>query len=385
MIPFNKPCFLGKEIEYIKKSIETGKISGNGEFSKRVSGLMEKEFSSHKIFLTPSCTDGLEMAALVCDIKEGDEVIMPSFTFVSTANAFVLRGAKIVFVDINPETMNIDENKIEEAISEKTKALVPMHYGGVSCNMDKIMDLAKRYGLMVIEDAAQGVMAKYKDKYLGTIGDIGCFSFHETKNYTSAGEGGAVSINNIKLIEKAEIIWEKGTNRKMFFKGEVDKYSWIDKGSSYLMADTNAAYLLFQMENRKKINNKRLYLWEKYHKELKELQKDNFIKLPKIPDYANHNGHIYFIKVENNVIRRELIGHLKENDILTVFHYAPLHSSPAGKKYGIFHGEDIHTLLESERLLRLPMYYDLKENEVEFICSKIKEFFENNKHNKLRN
>src|SRR6056297_685752 len=236
MIPFNKPCFLGEEIEYIKKSLKTGKISGNGEFSKQVCDLMEKEFGSRKIFLTPSCTAGLEMAALICDIKEGDEVIMPSLTFVSTANAFVLRGAKIVFVDINPETMNIDENKIEKAVSEKTKAIVPVHYSGISCNMEKIMNIAYRYNLIVIEDAAQGIMAKYKNKYLGTIGDIGCFSFHETKNYTSAGEGGALSINNTKFLEKAEIIWEKGTDRKKFLNGEINKYSWIDKGSSYLMA-----------------------------------------------------------------------------------------------------------------------------------------------------
>src|SRR6056297_3914233 len=376
MIPFNKPCFLGEEIEYIKKSLKTGKISGNGEFSKQVCDLMEKEFGSRKIFLTPSCTAGLEMAALICDIKEGDEVIMPSFTFVSTANAFVLRGAKIVFVDINPETMNIDENKIEKAVSEKTKVIVPVHYGGVSCNMDKIMNIGDKYNLIVIEDAAQGVMAKHKDKYLGTIGDIGCFSFHETKNYTSAGEGGAVSINNPNLISKAEIAHEKGTNRKKFIGGEVDKYSWIDKGSSYLMADTNAAYLLYQLENREKINTKRLNLWKKYNYELRELEKSNIIKLPKIPEYGNHNGHIYFIKVKNIQIRKSLIGYLYKNKIKAVFHYVPLHTAPAGKTYGFFYGEDKYTTLESERLLRLPMYYDLKEIEVEYVCDKIKEFFE---------
>jgi len=377
MIPFNKACFLGKEIEYIKKSLKTGKISGNGQFSKQVCDLMEKEFDSKKIFLTPSCTAGLEMAALICDIKEGDEVIMPSFTFVSTANAFVLRGAKIVFVDINPETMNIDENKIEKAISENTKVIVPVHYGGSSCNMDKIMNIAYKYNLFVIEDAAQGVMAKYKDKYLGTIGDIGCFSFHETKNYTSAGEGGAVSINSSKLIEKAEIIWEKGTNRNMFFRGEVDKYSWIDKGSSYLMADTNAAYLLYQLENREKIYRKRYYLWQKYNNELRELEKYNIVQLPKIPDYSKHNGHIYFIKVKNIQIRKNLIEYLYKNKIKAVFHYLPLHTSPAGKKYGIFEGNDRNTIVESERLLRLPMYYDLDVDEVKYICDKIKEFFKN--------
>lgn len=379
MIPFNKPCYLGGELEYIKKAIERGKISGDGYYSKKAAVLMEKEFGGGKFFLTPSGTDALEMAALLCDIKEGDEVIMPSYTFVSTANAFVLRGAKMVFADINPGTMNIDENKIEKLITQNTKAIVPVHYAGISCDMGKIKDIADRYNLLIIEDAAQGVNAKYKDSYLGTIGDIGCYSFHETKNYTSGGEGGGIFINNPSLIEKAEIIWEKGTNRKKFFAGEVEKYTWVDKGSSYLMADTNAAYLLYQLERKEEILKKRLKLWERYDMGLRKLKDIGFIETPNIPDYAQQNGHMYYIKVKNYEVRKNLIEYLIENKIKAVFHYVPLHSSPAGEKYGIFKGEDIYTTKESRRILRLPMYCDLKIEEVDYIVKTIENFFKTKK------
>jgi dTDP-4-amino-4,6-dideoxygalactose transaminase len=379
MIPFNKPCYLGGELEYIKKAIERGKISGDGYYSKKAAVLMEKEFGGGKFFLTPSGTDALEMAALLCDIKEGDEVIMPSYTFLSTANAFVLRGAKMVFADINPGTMNIDENKIEKLITQNTKAIVPVHYAGISCDMGKIKDIADRYNLLIIEDAAQGVNAKYKDYYLGTIGDIGCYSFHETKNYTSGGEGGGIFINNPSLIEKAEIIWEKGTNRKKFFAGEVEKYTWVDKGSSYLMADTNAAYLLYQLERKEEILKKRLKLWERYDMGLRKLKDIGFIETPNIPDYAQQNGHMYYIKVKNYEVRKNLIEYLIENKIKAVFHYVPLHSSPAGEKYGIFKGEDIYTTKESRRILRLPMYCDLKIEEVDYIVKTIENFFKTKK------
>lgn len=379
MIPFNKPCYLGGELEYIKKAIERGKISGDGYYSKKAATLMEKEFGGGKFFLTPSGTDALEMAALLCDIKEGDEVIMPSYTFVSTANAFVLRGAKIVFADINPGTMNIDENKIEKLITRNTKVVVPVHYAGISCDMGKIKDIADRYNLLIIEDAAQGINAKYKDSYLGTTGDIGCYSFHETKNYTSGGEGGGIFVNNPSLIEKAEIIWEKGTNRKKFFAGEVEKYTWVDKGSSYLMADTNAAYLLYQLERKEEILKKRLKLWERYDMGLRKLKDMGFIETPNIPDYAQQNGHMYYIKVKNYEVRKNLIEYLIENKIKAVFHYVPLHSSPAGEKYGIFKGEDIYTTKESRRILRLPMYYDLKIEEVDYIVKTIENFFKTKK------
>lgn len=375
MIPFNKPCYLGGELKYIKKAIERGKISGDGYYSKKTSAFVEKEFGGGKFFLTPSGTDALEMAALICDIKEGDEVIMPSYTFVSTANAFVLRGAKIVFVDIKPDTMNIDENKIEELITENTRAVVPVHYAGISCDMGKIKEIADRYNLLIIEDAAQGVNSKYKDSYLGTIGDIGCYSFHETKNYTSGGEGGGIFVNNPSLIERAEIIWEKGTNRKKFFAGEVEKYTWVGKGSSYLMADTNAAYLLYQLERKEEILKKRIKLWKRYDIGLRKLKDIGFIETPNIPGYAQQNGHMYYIKVKNYEVRKNLIEYLNQNKIKAVFHYVPLHSSPAGEKYGIFKGEDIYTTKESRRILRLPMYYDLKIEEVDYIIKTIKNFF----------
>ncbi|MEL5900726.1 dTDP-4-amino-4,6-dideoxygalactose transaminase [Clostridium sporogenes] len=375
MIPFNKPPFLGKELEYIKQAIvSNNKISGDGQYTKKCNKWIKKNTNTEKALLTTSCTHALEMAAILCDIKEDDEIIMPSFTFVSTANAFIVKGAKIVFVDIRPDTMNIDENLIENAITDKTKAIVPVHYAGVSCEMDKIMDIAKRYGLYVIEDAAQGVMSEYKGRALGSISDFGCYSFHETKNY-SMGEGGAILINNDKFIERAEIIREKGTNRSKFFRGQIDKYTWVDLGSSYLPSEMNAAYLYAQLEEANKINNKRLKLWNTYYDELKILENKETIGLPHIPKECKHNAHMFYIKTKDLDERTKLIDYLKSNDISSAFHYIPLHSSPAGVKFGRFNGEDKYTTKESERLLRLPMFYDLDINSVKVICEKIKGFY----------
>ena len=375
MIPFNIPPYVGKELEYVKEAMEKNhKICGDGPFTKKCSEWMENKFNVKKVLLTTSCTHATEMTAILTDIKEGDEVIAPSFTFVSTVNPFVLRGAKIVFIDINPKTMNMDENLIEAAITEKTKAILPVHYAGVACNMDKIMEIAKKHNLIVIEDAAQGVMSEYKGKPLGTIGEYGCFSFHETKNY-SMGEGGALLINNKENIEKAEIIREKGTNRSRFFRGQVDKYTWVDKGSSYLPSELNAAYLYAQLENADLIYNDRMNTWNKYKELLQELADKNLIELQYIPEDCKHNAHMFYIKCKDLDERTNLINFLKENDINAVFHYIPLHSAEAGLKFGRFHGEDKYTTKESERLLRLPLYYVLKEKDVEFISSKIKEFY----------
>lgn len=375
MIPFNIPPYVGKELEYVKEAIEKNcKICGDGPFTKKCSEWMENKFNVKKVLLTTSCTHATEMTAILTDIKEGDEVIAPSFTFVSTVNPFVLRGAKIVFIDINPKTMNMDENLIEAAITEKTKAILPVHYAGVACNMDKIMEIAKKYNLIVIEDAAQGVMSEYKGKPLGTIGEYGCFSFHETKNY-SMGEGGALLINNKENIEKAEIIREKGTNRSRFFRGQVDKYTWVDKGSSYLPSELNAAYLYAQLENADIIYNDRMNIWNKYKELLQELADKNLIELQYIPEECKHNAHMFYIKCKDLDERTNLINFLKENNVNAVFHYIPLHSAEAGLKFGRFHGEDKYTTKESERLLRLPLYYGLKEKDVEFISSKIKEFY----------
>ena len=375
MIPFNIPPYVGKELEYVKEAMEKNhKICGDGPFTKKCSEWMENKFNVEKVLLTTSCTHATEMTAILTDIKEGDEVIAPSFTFVSTVNPFVLRGAKIVFVDINPKTMNMDENLIEVAITEKTKAILPVHYAGVACNMDKIMEIAKKYNLIVIEDAAQGMMAEYKGKPLGTIGDYGCFSFHETKNY-SMGEGGALLINNKENIETAEIIREKGTNRSRFFRGQVDKYTWVDKGSSYLPSELNAAYLYAQLENADIIYNDRMNTWNKYKELLQELEDKNLIELQYIPEDCKHNAHMFYIKCKDLDERTNLINFLKENNINAVFHYIPLHSAEAGIKFGRFHGEDKYTTKESERLLRLPLYYGLKEEDVEFTSSKIKEFY----------
>lgn len=375
MIPFNIPPYVGKELEYVREAMEKNhKICGDGPFTKKCNEWIEKKFNVEKVLLTTSCTHAMEMAAILANIKEGDEVIAPSFTFVSTVNPFVLRGAKIVFIDINPKTMNIDESLIEDAITEKTRAILPVHYAGVACNMDKIMEIAKKHNLIVIEDAAQGVMSEYKGKPLGTIGEYGCFSFHETKNY-SMGEGGALLINNKENIEKAEIIREKGTNRSRFFRGQVDKYTWVDKGSSYLPSELNAAYLYAQLENADIIYNDRMNSWNKYKKLLQELEDKNLIELQYIPEDCKHNAHMFYIKCKDLDERTKLINFLKEDEINAVFHYIPLHSAEAGLKFGRFHGEDKYTTKESERLLRLPLYYGIKEEDIEFISSKIKEFY----------
>lgn len=372
MIPFNKPPLVGDEKKYVIEAIKSGKISGDGPFTKKCHRWFEKELDCKKVLLTTSCTHALEMAAILLDIKEGDEVILPSYTFVSTANAFVLRGAKIIFVDIKPDTMNIDETKIEQAITQNTKAIVPVHYAGVSCDMDEIMKIAQKYKLYVVEDAAQAMMSTYKGKALGTIGHIGTYSFHETKNYTSAGEGGLLIINDDKFKERAEIIREKGTNRSLFFRGIVDKYSWVDVGSSYLANDVSAAYLLGQLENAERINSKRLDIWNKYYNGLKQLKE---IKVPFIPDECKHNAHMFYLKVENIEIRTKLIDHLKEKNISAVFHYIPLHTSIAGKKFSKFVGHDIHTTVESNKLLRLPLFYSLKDEEINLTIKEIINFF----------
>lgn len=373
-ISFNRPPFVGKETEYIKEAVEkNGMICGDGPFTKRCSQWMKERFQTKNVLLTTSCTHALEMAAFLADIQPGDEVIMPSYTFVSTADAFVLRGATCVFVDIRPDTMNIDETKIEEAITEKTKAIVPVHYAGVSCAMDEIMAIAKKYNLKVVEDAAQGVNAFYKGKALGTIGDFGCYSFHETKNY-SMGEGGAILFQDDRYLEPAEILREKGTNRSQYFRGQIDKYTWVGYGSSYLPSDMNAAYLWAQLEEADKINDKRLSIWNFYHEELKELEDKGVLERPYIPEYATHNAHMYYIKVKDLRVRTKLLAYLKERGILSVFHYVPLHSATAGKKFGRFHGEDVYTTKESERLCRLPMYYSLSLEEAAEVVKALKEF-----------
>jgi len=374
MINFNVPPFTGKETEYIMEAVKAQKICGDGQFTKKCNAWIEEKTGTRKALLTTSCTHATELAALLAEVKEGDEVIMPSYTFVSTADAFVLRGAVPVFVDIRPDTMNIDEKKIEAAITDKTVGIVPVHYAGVACEMDTIMDIARRHNLWVIEDAAQAVMSTYKGKALGTFGEFGCFSFHETKNY-SMGEGGAILIRDEKYIENAEIFREKGTDRSKFNRGQIDKYTWRNYGSSYLPSDMNAAYLWAQLEMAEEINNARLAIWEQYKKELAPLAEAGKIELPVVPDDCVHNAHMFYIKAAEIEERTELEKFLKENGIWAVFHYIPLHSAPAGLKFGRFHGEDEYTTRESERLLRLPMYYGLKEEEVSYICEKVKEFY----------
>lgn len=374
MINFNVPPYTGKEMDYIKKAVDNQKICGDGEFTHKCNEWIERRTGTAKCLLTTSCTHANELAVLLANIQEGDEVIMPSYTFVSTADAFVLRGAKVVFVDIRPDTMNIDENLIESAITEKTKAIAPVHYAGVSCEMDKIMEIANKYNLFVIEDAAQGIMSTYKGKALGTIGDFGCFSFHETKNY-SMGEGGALLIKNKAHVEQAEIIREKGTDRSKFYRGQIDKYTWVNYGSSYLPSDMNAAYLYAQLEMADEINDARLACWNQYYEELQELKQTGLIELPVVPEGCIHNAHMFYIKVKDLEERSRLIDFSKENGIWPVFHYIPLHIAPAGKKFGRFHGEDIYTTKESERLLRLPMYYGLQTEQVSYITGKIKEFY----------
>lgn len=373
-IIFNVPPYIGVEDKYIKQAIMSRKICGDGEFTKKCNAKLEEITKTKKALITTSGTSALEMVALLANIQPGDEVIMPSYTFVSTANAFVLRGAKIVFVDIRPDTMNIDEKLIEAAVTEKTKAIVPVHYGGVSCEMDTICNIAKRHNLVVIEDAAQGVMSFYNGRALGSIGDFGCYSFHETKNY-SMGEGGAVLVNYSKDVERAEIIREKGTNRSKFFRGQIDKYTWVEVGSSYLQSELNCAYLYAQIENPDIINNNRLKSWNTYYDLLKPLANKGCIELPSIPEGCTHNAHMFYIKAKDLTERTKLIAYLKENGISAVFHYIPLHSSPAGKQFGTFFGEDRYTTKESERLLRLPMYYGLKEEYIEKVAKIIKEFY----------
>lgn len=375
MIPFNKPTLTGNEQQYVIEAIKGKTLSGNGEFGQKCQEWFEKNIGCSKAFLTPSCTHALEMAALLIDIKPGDEVIMPSYTFVSTANAFVLRGAKIVFVDIRPDTMNIDEQLIEAAVSSRTKAIVPVHYAGVSCEMDEIMSIANRHGLYVIEDAAQCVAATYKGKPLGTIGHLGTYSFHETKNLTSGGEGGLLIINDEQFIERAEIIREKGTDRTNYFRGMVDKYSWIDIGSSYLPSELQAAFLWAQLEMVNAISDDRYVSWNKYYEGLSELEEKGFIELPKIASGCHHNAHMFYIKLRDYKKRDELIKYLNLSSIMAIFHYVPLHSSAGGKKYGRFSGEDTYTSIESERLLRLPMFFGLKGKEIEKVVSNIKNYF----------
>lgn len=376
MIPFNVPLATGKETEYIAKAISNHKICGDGEFTKKCSAWMEEQFNAKKVLLTTSGTSALEMAALLCDVHSDDEVILPSYTFCSTANAFVQRGAKLVFVDVRPDTMNIDEKLIEKAITPKTKAICVVHYAGVACEMDTIMDIAKRHNLKVVEDAAQAVMSKYKGRYCGTIGDFGCYSFHETKNYTM-GEGGAIVINDEKYIEQAEIIREKGTNRSKFWRGQVDKYTWIDYGSSYLPSELNAAYLWAQLEQAEEINNNRLHTWNLYYEGLQDLQnkKRGGITLPFVPKECIHNAHMFYIKTKNLEERTKLIEYLKENEILAVFHYIPLHSAPAGLQFGRFDMEDVYTTKESECLLRLPMWYGMDESDINKVVCTIKDFY----------
>ena len=378
MIPFNKPPYTGNEDQYIIDSINSAKISGDGQFAKRCYNWFKEKLQCETL-LTTSCTHALEMAAILLDIQAGDEVIMPSYTFVSTANAFVLRGAKIVFVDIRPDTMNIDETKIDAAITKKTKAIVPVHYAGVGCEMDVIMDIALKYNLYVVEDAAQGMMSTYKGRHLGTIGHIGTYSFHETKNYTSAGEGGLIIINDKKFVLRAEIIREKGTNRSQYFRGMVDKYSWVDIGSSYLMNDVSAAYLWGNLEKTEEINKDRSKSWKRYYSELKGLEDQGLIILPTIPKNCTHNAHMFYLKVGDLNARTELIKYLASNDILSVFHYVPLHSAKAGITFGEFVGTDQFTTSESERLIRLPMYYGLDKAEISYITNTIKEAYDQTK------
>ena len=374
MIDFNRPPYTGRELEYIRQAVEANKICGDGEFTKRCSAWMKENLGTKYALLTTSCTHALEMAAYLSDIQPGDEVIMPSYTFVSTADAFVLRGARIVFVDIRPDTMNIDETLIESAITEKTRAIVPVHYAGVACEMDTILALADKYHLKVVEDAAQGVHVYYKGRALGTLGDFGCFSFHETKNY-SMGEGGALLFQKDEYLERAEILREKGTDRSKFFRGQVDKYTWVDYGSSYLPSDLNAAYLYAQLEACRDIDARRMAVWELYHRELRPLKEAGLLEQPTVPEYASHNAHMYYIKVKDMDTRSRLIGFLRQREICSVFHYIPLHSAAAGRKFGRFHGEDVYTTRESQRLLRLPMYYSLTLEQAEYVVDCIREFF----------
>ncbi len=374
MISFNIPPVIGNEIEFIEDAIKSRKICGDGKYTKKCNEWIKEKTGATGALLTTSCTHATELAALLADIQPGDEVIMPSYTFVSTADAFVLRGAKVIFVDIRPDTMNIDEKLIENAITDKTKAIVPVHYAGVACEMDTIMDIAKRNGLFVIEDAAQGMMSEYKHKALGAIGDAGCYSFHETKNY-SMGEGGALLLKKKNDLELAEIIREKGTNRSKFFRGEIDKYTWVAAGSSYLPSELNAAFLWAQLLEADKIFDDRMNSWNRYYEGLSDLKDAGYIELPVIPEYCKHNAHMFYIKSKDLTERSKLISYLKENGVMAVFHYIPLHSAPAGKKYGEFRGVDKYTTFESERLMRLPLYYGLDISDQEKVIELIHRFY----------
>lgn len=374
MISFNVPPYIGKEQDYILEAIRAHKICGDGEFTKKCNAWIEEKTGVRKALLTTACSTALDMAAMLTEVGPGDEVILPSFTFVSTANAFVCRGASLVFVDIRPDTQNIDEKLIEDAITDRTKVIAPVHYAGVGCEMDTIMDIAGRHGLLVVEDAAQGVMSSYKGRALGAIGDYGCYSFHETKNY-SMGEGGALLVKDADKVDRAEIIREKGTDRSKFMRGQVDKYTWIDMGSSFLPSEMNAAYLYAQLEAADEIFDDRMASWNAYYELLKPLAEAGRIELPVIPEGCSHNAHMFYIKARDLDERAALAAHLKANDILAVFHYVPLHSAPAGLRYGRFHGEDRYTTDAFERLLRLPMYYGLEMDKVEYICEKIREFY----------
>lgn len=374
MINFNVPPYVGQELKYIKEAIESHKICGDGQFTKQCNKWLEDSFKAQKVLLTTSGTSALDMALLLCELKPGDEVILPSYTFSSTATAAVLARAKLVFVDIRPDTMNIDEKKIRMAITPRTKVIIAMHYAGVACEMGTIMSIAAEYNLKVVEDAAQGVMSTYKGKALGTIGDFGCYSFHETKNY-SMGEGGALVINNSKYNEKAEILREKGTNRAKFFRGQVDKYTWVDFGDSYLPSELNAAYLWAQLQCADVINQNRLQTWRMYYDGLKELQDFGYIKLPVVPSECEHNAHMFYLKCKDLEERTRLITYLKENQVMAVFHYIPLHSAPAGKKYGRFDGEDIFTTIESERLVRLPLYYAMDPIDTQKVIDVVRDFY----------
>ena len=375
MINFNIPPFLGPEIDYVREAAAVNrKICGDGPFSQRCHAWMEQRFSATKALLTTSGTAALEMAAILCDIEPGDEVILPSFTFSSTATAFQMVGASLVFVDIRPDTMNIDETLIEDAITERTRVIVPVHYAGVPCEMDAIMDIARRHNLLVVEDAAQGVMSTYKGRALGTIGTFGCFSFHETKNY-SMGEGGALLVNDPAFVERAEIIREKGTNRQRFFRGQVDKYTWVDRGGSYLQSDLNAAYLLVQLERADQINDDRLSTWAFYDEALRPLEAEGLVELPCVPEGCVHNAHMYYLKLRDLKERTSFIAHMRERGVSCVFHYIPLHSSPAGLEFGRFNGMDTYTTSESERLVRLPMYYGMADDDRSTVVEAATAFF----------
>lgn len=375
IIHFNVPPYIPTAFDYIKDAVYSHKICGDGKYTKLCNNWIEDRFNAHKVLLTTSGSTALDMAALLCDIKPGDEVILPSFTFSSTANAFALRGASLVFVDVRPDTMNIDETKIEAAITEKTKAIVPVHYAGVACEMDTIMDIAKRHNLFVIEDAAQAVTSTYKRKYCGTIGNFGCFSFHETKNF-SMGEGGAILINDSKYDSIAEIYREKGTNRSAFFRGEVAKYNWVEYGDSYLQSDINAAYLWAQLEVADSIQKDRMKTWQRYWTEFSKKADEWNIKLPTIPEGCVHNAHMFYIKCRDLAQRSNFIKYMRDNKTLCVFHYIPLHSAPAGLKYGRFNGKDKFTTSESNKLVRLPLYYDMFPEDLERVIEKVKSFFE---------